>query len=309
MPHLRWVCLGGSGWHRPTSYAGHVVIMHVAGSDVKVLCSMDIPYGIWISPSGPTTMADGNVHICQFLSAAITNQSNCQRFTVNMDFSIGARGPSTADGDVHIPQLCGPVRVVRCTWEMVADLKSVGAECRTVLTAHLARCKGRSPESSATSSQARFPASALAELAAPGYNACAPSCAATWEAGKPISLTLDCLQVTRVDTPRGVGCAWPTHDQSRVELCAMATDLSLGGPTPWGPALRTLDRPRCSAGRVATACREAPLRARGETPQRPRNRAANAAHTACKRGANGMQTDQAHGVGEPDTRHHDGRTT
>lgn len=65
------------------------------------------------------------------------------------------------------------------------------------------------------------------------------------------------------------------------------------------------DKPR----RVAHVCRAAPLRARVGAPQMPRNRVARTAQTARKRGADGVQTEQAYGVGDPDTGHRHGRTT
>jgi hypothetical protein len=70
---------------------------------------------------------------------------------------------------------------------------------------------------------------------------------------------------------------------------------------------------RCNPNLVATTGR---TRMPSSVPRRARRDPAvaweprrNAAQTARQRSANGMQTDQGHGFGEPDTRHHDGRTT
>lgn len=169
--------------------------------------------------------------------------------------------------------------------------------------------QGRPPESSASSSQARSPASALAERAAAGYGACAHrrgdmrgQAADQRHPRRPAcrSLVLTSHLVRAVGGPPAI---------SRGSTCERWRRTLSIGPSPWGLASRTRGRTGCPAGRVAYPCRGAPLRARVETPQWPRNRVANAAQTARKRSRNGMQTDQARGVVEPDTRHHDGRTT
>jgi hypothetical protein len=251
-------------------------------------------------------MADGNVHICRFRSAVNTHPSTCQRLFVDMGFPIRARRNSTADGNVRIRQFCGPAGGPLHL--MFSGLESVHSESLAFLTTRSARGKRRPAKSSATSAPAGFPAGAMAEPWAAAYSAHAPSLRRRGRAGKPIDLVLDCLQVSRVDKPLGAAGASPTHDQSCVDQGAMAADLSMGGPTPRSSALSPSGRPSCSAGRVSTLRRRAPLRARVEdraaAPEPRRKRSANGEQT----GANGRQTDQAHGVGEPDTQH-DGRNT
>jgi hypothetical protein len=173
----------------------------------------------------------------------------------------------------------------RCSRTLNRSVRSVVSSRRPTRL----RDKGRSPESSPTFAPTRFPAGAMAERWAAGYSTHVPSPAATWEAGKPINLALDCLQVSRVDRPLGAACASPRHDQSCVDPGAMAR-TPLGGPTPRSSALSTSGRPRCPAGRVANVRSRAPLRARRgrSDPSEPgRKRSANGVQTHPKRSANG----------------------
>jgi hypothetical protein len=129
----------------------------------------------------------------------------------------------------------------------------------------------------------------------------------TGEAEQPTSITPDCLRVRGLHKPGGAGRGRPAHDPPCAVVWAMATDPGSCGPTPRSPPLSTSGRPRLPAGPACKSMpRSAPLRARGEATQMPRNRVVDDVQTACKRAVNGVQTDQAHGVGEPDPRHPDG---
>ncbi len=211
-------------------------------------------------------------------------------------------------GNVHIRQFCGQLRVVRCTWQMFPDLDSVlagvsyvpdgplgamqGASARVLCQflegAVSCKCTGR-----ACSGWLRRLRPSPRRHARPGSRPASPSTACR-------SLVLTSHLVRAVGGPPAI---------SRGSTCERWRRTLSTDPSPWGLASRTRGRTGCPVERVAYTCRAAPLRARVETPQWPRNRVANAVQTARKRSRNGMQTDQARGVGEPDTRHHDGRTT
>lgn len=129
--------------------------------------------------------------------------------------------------------------------------------------------------------------------------------AATGEAGQPTSIALDCLQVRHLHKLGGAAMGDP-HTISRAASCGRWRQIP-------GRAARLHGARPCTRGAAQDVPRDGSqarigsiLRARVEALQMSGNRLANAAQTACKRAVNGVQTDQAHGVGKPDPRHPDG---
>jgi hypothetical protein len=248
----------------------------------------------------------GMPHNFRFRSAVNTHPSTCHVLFVDMGFSIRARRTSTADGNVHIRRFCGPA--VGPLHLIFSGLELVHSESLAFLTTHSARGKRRSAKSSASSAPAGFPAGAMAERWAAAYSGHVPSLRRHGRLGNRSTSPSTACRSRALTSPLVRPVRRPGHDQSCVDQGVIAADLSTGDPTPRSSALSPSGRPSCPAGRVGTLRRRAPLRARVEdraaAPEPRRKRSANGEQTS----ANGRQTDQAHGVGEPDT-HHDGRTT